>query len=388
MNLSLLLSLVFLLTFIFGKIIEKIRIPWIFAALFLGLIISINNPFSTITSSENFKFLSELGMYFLLFIIGLELQIGKMLKQGKFISELTFLLVFTETFFGALIVHYIFGVNWGISFLVASSFATVGEAVLVPILDEFKLADTKFGQTILGVATLDDIVEVLTVIVASAILGYSGGYTGESFINNLLLLGLLFFIPFLLLLFRKELNHFKFKGIPVLFLFSLFMFFLLIGIGEFVESGALGALIAGISLKEILNKKQISYIKSTVEIISYGFFVPIFFVNVGLETNVNFIISAPLLVLLVVAMTKSTKIITSYLVAKNIVGKRKSILLGIGLSVKFSTSIVILTMLIENNIISSALYSTLIGAMILSKFIIPVLFSQLIQKWDLTFEKA
>ena len=388
MNLSLILAATFFLTFLFGRLIEKIKIPWIFAALFLGLLISANNPFVEITSSENFKFLSELGMYFLLFIIGLELQISKILKQGKFISKLTFLLVLSETFFGTLIVHYIFNVNWGISILVASSFATVGEAVLIPILDEFKITNTKFGQTLLGVGTLDDIVEVITVLIASAVLGYSVGYSGYSLINNLLLLGVLFFIPFLILLFRKNLNHFKFKGIPVLFLFSLFMLFLFIGIGEFVESGALGALIAGIALKEILNKKQLQHIESAVKVLAYGFFVPIFFINVGLETNVSFIISAPLLILLVLIMTNTTKILVSYFTAKKRIGPKKSILLGIGLSAKFSTSIVIITLLLDNNIISSELYSTLVGAMILSKFIIPVLFSQLLERWKLDFKKA
>ncbi len=388
MNLSLLLAAIFFLTFLFGRLIEKIKIPWIFAALFLGLILSSNNPFSAITSSGNFKFLSELGMYFLLFIIGLELQISKIFKQGRFISKLTFLLILTETFFGSLIVHYIFNVSWGISILVASSFATVGEAVLIPILDEFKITKTKFGQTLLGVGTLDDIVEVITVIIASALLGYSAGYSGSSLINNLLILGILFFIPFLLLLFRKELNHFKFKKIPVLFLFSLFIIFLLVGIGELVGAGAIGALIAGISLKEILNEKQIKHIESASRIVAYGFFVPIFFISVGLETNIAFILSAPLLVLLIVAMTKSTKIITSYLTARKEIGPKKSILLGIGLSAKFSTSIVIITMFVDNNIISSELYSVLIGAMILSKFIIPVLFSQLLERWEPEFKKV
>jgi Kef-type K+ transport system membrane component KefB len=164
------------------------------------------------------------------------------------------------------------------------------------------------------------------------------------------------------------------------------MIFLFIGIGEFVKSEALGALIAGIALKEILNEKQINHIESTVKIIAYGFFVPIFFLNVGLETNMLFIISAPLLVLLVLAMTKTTKILTSYFIARKKLGPKRAILLGIGLSAKFSTSIVIITMLFENQIISSDLYSVLIGAMILSKFIIPILFSQLIERWKPGFE--
>ena len=131
-----------------------------------------------------------------------------------------------------------------------------------------------------------------------------------------------------------------------------------------------------------------AHIESAVRIIAYGFFVPIFFMNVGLETNVSFIMSAPLLVVLILLMTNTTKILTSYFFARKKIGSKRSILLGIGLSAKFSTSIVILTMLVDNNLISSNLYSVLIGAMILSKFIIPILFSQLIQKWNPAFIKV
>lgn len=387
MNLFLFLSAVLAFTLFFGRLIEKIRVPWVFSALFLGLLLSLQNPFTEITSSDTFIFLSDLGMYFLLFIIGLELDIKELKKQGKFISKLSFSLVLTESLFGSLFIHYIFDISWGISILTASSFATVGEAILIPILDEFKITKTKFGQTLLGVGTLDDIVELITIIAVSIVLGYSVGESSASILSNFLLLGLLFLIPFLLQTFKSKLPHLKFQKVPPLFLFGLIVLFVFIGIGSFIESAALGAIFAGIALKNLLSDEKIAQFESIVRIVAYGFFVPIFFLHVGTEVDIKYLFSAPLLILLVLFITNTTKILVSYFIGKHKLGTKKSILLGIGLSAKFSTSIVIITMLYGQKIIPLELYSVLIGAMIASKFIIPVAFSVLLKKWDLKFEK-
>ena len=62
MNLALLISIIYLLTFLVGKFLEKLKIPWIFGALFVGLGFALHNPFPTLTSSETFTFLANIGM--------------------------------------------------------------------------------------------------------------------------------------------------------------------------------------------------------------------------------------------------------------------------------------------------------------------------------------
>jgi len=64
MSIFLLLAGIFLFTFLGGILLEKIRIPWIFAALILGLVFAFNNPFQGLTDSGVFKFLAWLGMLY------------------------------------------------------------------------------------------------------------------------------------------------------------------------------------------------------------------------------------------------------------------------------------------------------------------------------------
>ncbi len=388
MNIFLFIAGALAFTVAFGRLIQKIQIPWVFSALFLGLVLSLYNPFSEITHSDSFSFLADLGMYFLLFMIGLELDVKEMLKQGKFIAKLSFGMVLAETFFGALFVHFVFSVPWEIAILTASSFATVGEAILIPILDEFKIIRSRFGQTILGVGTLDDIVELLTLVFAAVVLGGTMGHSHMSMSMNFVLFGILFLGPFLLQIFQARVHRLHFQNVPALFLFGLLILFAFVGIGSFVESEALGAILAGIALKNLLSEEKLEQFESIIRVSAYGFLVPIFFLSVGSNVDVHYLASAPFLILLVLFITSVTKILVSLLFAHKRLGAKKSVVLGIGLSAKFSTSIVILTMLYTREIIPPTLYSVLIGAMIVSQFVIPVSFSVLLKKWGLSFQDA
>jgi Kef-type K+ transport system membrane component KefB len=206
MNLFLFLALLYLLTFVLGGLIRKIRIPWIFASLFIGFFASIYNPFTSVTSSETFSQFAHIGMYLLLFIVGFQLDLEKMKKTSGFIFRATFFIILFEAVFGILLIHYLFNVSWLISFVVALSFATVGEAVLVPILDEFKMINTKLGQSILGIGILDDLIEVFTLIIAVVMI--SSG-TDSGFNTGLSILSISAIIIMTFLLFRfKGASHF------------------------------------------------------------------------------------------------------------------------------------------------------------------------------------
>lgn len=332
MNLFLLLGGIFLVIFFLGILLEKIRVPWIFAALILGLVFAFYQPFKILALSETFQFLAWLGMYFLLFWIGFELDLEKIKKLGKFIIKSTFFIIFFEAFFGSLVIHFLFGYSWFISILTALTFATVGEAVLIPILDEFELTKTKLGQSILGIGIFDDIIEVFVILVAVISISFLTGEEGRMDSTNILVtifsLLVLFAFTFGALKLKKEVSRMKVKAIEEIFLLILAIFFLLVGLGEFVEAGAIGALLAGFAAKNFLPKERIEAIEAEIRTLTYGFFGSIFFFWVGIDTDVNYLIKYPLLIFLVILVAKSSKISASYLIGKKELGKKPSILMG------------------------------------------------------------
>lgn len=386
MNLALFLGGIYLLTFLLGILLEKIRIPWIFAALILGLFLAFHNPFEILTSSGIFKFLAWIGMYFLLFWIGYELELKKIKKLGKFIVKSVFFIIFFEAFFGSLLIHFVFGYDWFVSILVALSFATIGEAVLIPILDEFRLTKTKLGQTIIGIGVLDDTIEIFAIILAVLSTSILIGETWKRVFNENLLTILsslisIFVVTLGIIKLKKRISKIKLRTIKPVFLLVLTVLFLFVGIES--EVAALGALLSGIIVKNLFPRRGINEIEPTIKTITYGLFGPIFFVWVGIDANINYILSYPLLVILVIGVSYVAKVFASYLIAKKELGLKKSIVMGISLGVRFSTSIVVIKFLFEKTIIGVGLYSTLIASTI-AGFIIPFLLSFLIFKWKIT----
>jgi len=381
-NIFLFLAGAFLFTFVVGRFLEKIKVPWVFAALLLGTLLAIYNPFSAITTSDTFIFLAQLGMYLLLFIIGFEINLKSIKEKKGFILKSAFFIIFFETIFGSLLIHFVFEYSWSISFLVALSFATVGEAILIPILEQFKIINTRLGQAIIGIGTLDDLIEVFTLIIVIILIG-SGihGHINVSLVVLALLLLFILTIGFSKL--RKVGIKAKLLKGETLFLFAIFILFLFLGIGAYAEATALAALLAGIALKNFIPGKKLQTIEKEVKIICYGLFAPIFFLWVGTTLNIDYLISYPLLILLIVAVSSTAKLLGGYIMGKKTLGTKKSLLLGLGLSVRFSTSIIIIKILFENGLINDDLYSIVVASSIVFTVVIPIIFASLLNKWKI-----
>jgi len=387
MNLALLISAILLFSFAGGIFLEKIRIPWIFSSLILGLILSTINPFRDLINSDTFQFLAELGMYFLLFLIGYELDFPKIKKLGRFVIKSTFFIILFEAIFGVLLIHFIFNISWFVAILVALSFATVGEAILIPILDKFNLTKTELGQTILGIGILDDIIEVFVVIAGMLSLSFLFERTPVEEIVNLgyiiFSITILFSFTLFIILTGRKISKIEISSVELFSVLGLAIFFLFIGIGKIAEISALGALLAGIFIKNILSEEKIKKIEELeLKTLSYGFFGPLFFFWIGMDVDLRYLSKNLFIILLVMLVTYFSKIIGSFIVTRKRFPTKESLFIGASLCVRFSTSLVIIKLFFEKNLIPLDLYSILIATTIISIFI-PFLLPFLIRRWNI-----
>ncbi|MDK2849789.1 MAG: hypothetical protein PWP03_739 [Candidatus Woesearchaeota archaeon] len=382
MNLFILLALIYVFTFLVGILFEKVRIPWVFSALLLGILFSIYNPFSSVTSSQSFTTLAELGMYFMLFIIGFELDLTSFKKHSFFIFKATAFIILFATFFGALLFYFVFHYSILISVLIALSFATVGEAILIPVLDEFKMINTKLGQTIIGIGTFDDIFEVFTLLLLMFLVGKNSSIPHTNIVLILLSLFGLFSLTVWLTRLKEKGSKFWFTGIEQLLIFVFFIFFIFLGVGEYAHATAIGAVLSGIALKNFIPNKRLKLIESDIRSMAYGFFTPLFFFWVGKSITPGSIFKYPLLLLLILVVANGAKILAVWIVGRNEMNAKESLLLGIGLLTRFSTSIIVIKILFERGLIAQMLYSLLIVSSAFSVFV-PLLFSYLLNKWGM-----
>ena len=373
----------------FGYVLQKyLKMPWMFASLFFGLAFSALGLFKTTIESDIFRLFETLGMYFLLFIIGFNLDFGKISELRKYVILGTVGIIALEGAFGSLLLYFVFPAEVSGSFLIAIvtalSFATVGEAVLLPILNEFGVIRTTFGQLTLGIGTLDDIIEVLmltTVAILSA--GVLPIAQTEILPDPLFILaglGCLLILTFLAVKIGSRIRRILEENHLPPFVFSLltlFVCFVFIALGGFVfESLAtVGAILGGASLRALLPKERLYQNERAMEFLGYIFLSPLFFLSIGASVSVASLLVSPSMIVLIWIVAKGSKLLASFTLFHKLLGYKYSLLLGLGLSVRFSTSLIVLFILMNSGLISLALYSALIATAIFMKPVIIGIYS-------------
>lgn len=388
MNLILFIGLFFAATSILGVIIEKIRVPWMFAAMFIGFGLAVHPVSLSADSLSHLQLLSDIGLYMLLFMIGFDLNAGEIMKLKGFIIKMTFSVEFLEALMVGTLIHFVVHINWPLALLVALTFATVGEAILLPILDEFKLTKTKLGQAILGVAVFDDVIELLVITLVVGVAPYLAHISGPSLdaLEVLKLFGFLAIFTAMLIASRNLgklyfLDTMKVSEVLPIILTALFV---VVGlVATFTpELDVLAAVLAGILARNVIPEDIFEKIESELKIIGYGLFTPFFLLSVGMEIDTKSVGSYIWIAILILVVANIAKIFASTVVGRKRFSLRQNVMMGVALGVRFSTGIVMLKIMLDKGIIGIEIFSALIAASILFKLFVPLLLTYLTKIWS------
>ena len=371
----LLIAVTFAFSLGLGFLLEKyLRMPWMFSALFLGIILSSFGLFHSTIQDETFNVLSTIGMLFLLFMIGFNLEIGQIKRFGKEMLKGAILIVGLEASIVGALLFFLFPAQIGNSLLVAIvvalSFATVGEAVLLPILAKFNLLKTKFGQLTLGIGTLDDILEVLSLIMIPFLPVFLPTLRIQGFPDPaLVVLDLIgtFVLTFVLVKIASKIKHVlnnnvNFGFISPLVIMLIFFSFVVVGSFVFESLAAISAIFGGIVARSLLPTENFQSDEKVVNFLGYIVLSPMFFLSVGASMSFASVFVYPLLIVVILLATFGAKLSGSYLLFHKVLGKGHSLLLGLGLSVRFSTGLIVQYVLLISGLITLDLYSALIAS--------------------------
>ena len=383
------LSFIFALTYMLGYFLSKFRIPTILSALFVGIALSYTPFFSFIHSIDAFKntfsFLSNLGVLFLLFYIGLQIELAEMRKSSSDIIWLTLLNTLIPFFFGV-IAMLLYGYGWVIALVIGVTRMPTAEAVIVPILDEFKMIKTKVGTFIIGAGVLDDIIEVFLVGIVSVWIGSKSAETHGGFVG--LFIGIFIFILLTWISYKwipKIMKKYEPENLSVLMIFSLVVLFGFAGFGEFVELGmVVGAITAGIIMRPLFETEEQKgeLLSQTTQTLSYGFFGVIFFFWVGFNANIEGFFQEPLLAITLFLAGTSGKLLGVFLMLPmKKINFKEALIIGTGLNARLTTEIIVAQLLYSSNIIDLKLFTALVAASAFSTIVVPLLFSLMIRLW-------
>lgn len=259
---------------------HRIRQPLLLAYLIAGVLIGPRIGFGFITERESIETVSEIGLILLLFIIGLELDLNKLLAAGRPVvltGVLQFpLCVALGLLFFIPLGFRLGGGDFGLLYMAVCCAISSTMIVVKLLYDKFEL-DTLPGRITLGVLIFQDVWAIVVLGIQPNLLDPQIGPLVASLLKGALLIGATLVISKTVLphLFRAV------AKIPELVLIgSLAWCFIVCGAANAAGlSREMGALIAGISISTFPYNLDV-----VAKVISIrDFFVTLFFVALGMQ---------------------------------------------------------------------------------------------------------
>ena len=349
---------------------NKIKIPGIVLEIAYGILVG---PILNLVSpSEFISGLAILGFLLLMFLSGFEIEIEKFQEKG-----LKALLLPTLMFSGTVLISFFLVTQLNYPFFLGLVLCTTSVAIVIPILRSDDTIKSNYGQMLFMTALLSDILTLLGATVLASV-ERSGGFG----IKNLNVLLYFIFVTLILRIVRRvawwnpQLFSRMFDGNDPEELgirSSIALMLTLVGVAVLFEIEAiLGAFLAGTIFAFIF--PNWGSLESSLKGFSYGFLIPIFFINIGLNydisvfSNTEFYIG----VMYLFAIAIIVKLLPTLLLAFSGVSFRQIFAGGFLLSARFSLIIAMAEIGVEIDLISKSIEQQIILLAVLTATVSPI----------------
>ncbi|MEZ5960984.1 MAG: cation:proton antiporter [Hyphomonadaceae bacterium] len=250
--------------------------------------------------SEPTLLLAELGVVFLLFVIGLEVSLERLWSLRRYVFGLGLLQVVLSTAAIAAIAMA-FGNSFTVAMVLGLAFALSSTALVLQLLRERSQIATPVGRTSFSILLMQDLMVVPILFVVAAlgegVSAFGPDNVGGALLTALVSLGAIIIVGRLLL--RPLFRWVAAADSREIFIAAAFLAAIgMAGAAEMLGlSAALGAFLAGLLLAETEFRHQIETDLEPFKDLLLG----LFFVTVGMQIDISLFLSEPLLILLGVA---------------------------------------------------------------------------------------
>ncbi len=273
-------GIIFLVAGLFALLSKVLKQPLVIGYLIAGLLVG-PSGFGFIRNEEVISSLSELGVAFLLFIVGMQLDFRKLKSLGKLVMTAglaQIILTFGITYL--VLLQFSFLANSAVYLAFALTLSST--IIVAKLLEDKGGFSSLHGRIILGILLTQDIIALCALALLS-----SGEFSLSTvFFAMLKLVILISASVFFSMTFLPQAFKFFAKSRELLFVTSIMWFFtVMLGTNLLGLSFSIGAFLAGISLSAISYNLEIE----SKAVALRDFFSTIFFVTVGMQiTFVNF----------------------------------------------------------------------------------------------------
>lgn len=291
---------------------KRLRLPIVVGEIIVGIIVGRSGLGWVQHHDPVLDLLAELGFVFLMFLSGMEIDFSSLgssagsRREGKGpmgpvqLGGLSFLLTLSlSTLIGVGLVQFdLVDSPW----MIALILSTTSLGVVVPVLKERGLSTGRYGQTILVAALIADFATMLLITVVVAALSH--GLT-----LDILLIGVLFVAFFMMYQFgmlffnripgvRRLLDELSTATAQIKIRIAFTIMLIFVALAEMLGTEIiLGAFLAG-AIVSLLSTNEDTETMHQLESFGFGFFIPIFFIMVGVDFNLSALLESPQALLL------------------------------------------------------------------------------------------
>jgi len=333
-------------------------------------------PFVTSESlREIIHQLGELGVLLLMFIAGLELHLSELTRNTR-VSALA----------GTLGVLLPVGVGWGVGRLFGQTdeaaiflgltMGATSVSISAQTLMELKMLRSRVGLGLLGAAVFDDILVILLLSGFLAFTGSSGGSVwGILAVAGKMILFLALSVVLGIWLLPRLVHLASRLPISQSVLSLSIIVMLLYGLAAEVLGGMAaitGAFIAGLMFARSHEKERIEV---GMHALAYGFFVPIFFVSIGLSVNLREVQSSAIWLSLAIILTAILTKFAGAGLGSRLGGLtwREAWQLGAGMISRGEVGLIVASVGMVQGLVSQEEFSAIVGMVVVSTLVTPPL---------------
>ena len=319
------------------------------------------------------EFLAFLGFLLLMFHAGMTIDFSALLKQSM--GQLFFhLLLFGTTLFLSLFAAFYLGQG----VFIALVLTTTSLGLVMPTLREVGIQKTPFGQTILIAASLADFLTLLGITFFILWRQYGIDWHFFSPLPLIVGFGILLWAGRLWAWWNPEqaerllgAQDSQELGVRL----SLALLFLFVAVSELVRiEPVLGAFMGGCVLSFVFREK--GQLESKLSALGFGFLIPFFFINVGVQFDLSSILSPGQLsfTLKLLILSVVVKILPAMLTKFQKLSFKDGLRVGILLSTRLSLIIAAATIGLEEGLITLEIKDTIVLLALLTCFLGPTIF--------------
>ena len=306
------LAIMLLTAGVVAVLFKRFKLPLVLGYILAGFLVGPFMPwFFTVADQSSIETWSEIGIIVLMFGLGLEFNLHKLVSVGG-----TAIITALTEVFGMLVVGYLVGqaMGWGMmdSIFLGGMLSMSSTTIIIKAFDELGVRQEPFAQLVFGTLVIEDIAGIFMMIILSTV-SVSKNISGGALALKLgmlvlyLALWLILGIYILPTLLRKAE---KFMNDETLLLASLGVCFGMVLLAEALGfSSALGAFLAGSLLAGTVHAERVEHLTAGVK----DLFGSVFFLSVGMMLNPEMIVRYIVPILIITVVTIVGKLLISSL---------------------------------------------------------------------------